>query len=92
MKWEAGSKYSRSMRKWRRSKLVEEWHTKFAWLPVVIDEVNLEGVVCPRHWLWLERYERCWMYVHSECESRWKRRPYTGARTLRQLVLSGDPV
>jgi hypothetical protein len=73
------------------------WHTRFAWLPVILPEERYETIIVPRHVLWLEKYERRGDAAFGhKWRSRWdyganyprlyERRTYRGAPTLRQLV------
>ncbi len=34
-----------------------EWHRRYAWLPKAIPQCEYEGVVVPRHFVWLEYYD-----------------------------------
>ena len=83
MRWQA-SKYSRDdiTKRWKDCR--EEWHAKFAFLPVILDEEKFDEIIVPRCWVWLERYS--FRYYWARPTWTHQRRTYRGEPSLRELV------
>lgn len=95
MRWQA-RRFSRSDLRNRKYAVAVEWHSKFAYLPVLMESEKYDEIVVPRHWLWLEKYERratdydykvSWfggqMYKVAK---KWERRTFRGAPSLRAAI------
>lgn len=47
------------------------WHARYAWWPKAIPACEYDGIVVPRHYVWLEHYD--FRVIHGSRQ----RRPYT---------------
>jgi hypothetical protein len=83
MKWQA-AKYSRKDRKKLLVRSRNTWHRRFAWRPIAIPERDYDGIVVPRHWVWLERVAR--KARDNDGREPYIFAPYGGQPSLRQLT------